>query len=274
MFRHRSLLILIFLIPAFIIQFNWFRAIKKDKGVFDDLSYIYQATTTAAQTAMLEISTTNSVKGSLVSQESSPRIRIKPQDNSNLLINQKKRNNTRRPKVLYTVFAGRKNRLLLQEPYWLEMYELGVIDEIHIWNYTRDRVNGDYIRHLASKYATFLSVKQPTGVTMEETLDFDKNNTFRSGLMNYYGKGRASFWWPAQRGYSEYYKYYTENPYDGVIIKADDDTVFVNSTMIPSFARYIWQHKVSAVVTENWLVFTLNFLRVFLGDFSFVSFSG
>lgn len=33
------------------------------------------------------------------------------------------------PNVLYTVFAGRKDRLLLQEPYWRELKRIGAIDE-------------------------------------------------------------------------------------------------------------------------------------------------
>eukprot|EP00563_Minutocellus_polymorphus_P015225 CAMPEP_0181050090 /NCGR_PEP_ID=MMETSP1070-20121207/16336_1 /TAXON_ID=265543 /ORGANISM="Minutocellus polymorphus, Strain NH13" /LENGTH=118 /DNA_ID=CAMNT_0023129023 /DNA_START=59 /DNA_END=412 /DNA_ORIENTATION=+ len=50
----------------------------------------------------------------------------------------KAENRSEPPNVLYTIFAGRKNRLLLQEPYWLEMYQAGAITEMHLWNY----VNG------------------------------------------------------------------------------------------------------------------------------------
>jgi hypothetical protein len=44
-------------------------------------------------------------------------------DTSNLQNNTK--NATKKsPRVLYTVFAGRKNHMLLQEPYWAEMHRL------------------------------------------------------------------------------------------------------------------------------------------------------
>ncbi len=36
------------------------------------------------------------------------------------------------PRVLYTVFVGRKNCILLQEPYWAEMHRLGQIDQVHL----------------------------------------------------------------------------------------------------------------------------------------------
>mmetsp|Transcript_4582 Transcript_4582/g.6607 ORF Transcript_4582/g.6607 Transcript_4582/m.6607 type:complete len:418 (-) Transcript_4582:172-1425(-) len=247
MFRHHQLLLLvIFLILLCMVQLTWLRSIKEDRGIFDNLSYVYQATTTAAQTAMSEITAKTSSQRPIGGKKlPSQTIRGKPRNRSKLHF--MRRNNTYivqppRPKVLYTVFAGRKNRLLLQEPYWLEMYELGVIDEVHIWNYTNHRENSNYIRHVADKYSAFLSIKQPSSVAMEETLYFDKNHTFQDAI-KHDNKGRAVFYWPGRRGYSEYYKYYTDNPYDGVIIKADDDTVFVNSTMVPSYASYLWNHK-------------------------------
>ena len=46
-----------------------------------------------------------------------------------------------------------------------------------------------------------------------------------------------------RRIYTEYYKYYTDNPYDGVIIKADDDIVWINTTQVKPFAEYIWNHR-------------------------------
>jgi hypothetical protein len=54
---------------------------------------------------------------------------------------------------------------------------------------------------------------------------------------------RALFKYPFIRSYSEYFKYYTDNPYDGVIIKADNDIVYVNLSMVRPFADYIWNHE-------------------------------
>mmetsp|Transcript_7162 Transcript_7162/g.15637 ORF Transcript_7162/g.15637 Transcript_7162/m.15637 type:complete len:489 (-) Transcript_7162:127-1593(-) len=161
---------------------------------------------------------------------------------------QRRRRNPNSPKVLYTVFAGRKNRLLLQEPYWDEMYKLGAIDEVHLWNYIplhdteENRINRDYLVSLPKKYP-FLSIKRPSEVPMEETKWFDLRSPFRNGnLVTMYRNGSALLKEPNARGYSEYYKYYTDNPWDGVIIKADDDIVYINSTMVTPYVEYLYNH--------------------------------
>lgn len=156
-------------------------------------------------------------------------------------------NNTKSssPKVLYTVFCGRKNRLMLQEPYWAEMHRLGAIEEVHLWNYTSankyQQENLEYLRHVENKYS-FVTIMEPSDVEMPETYWFDKNHSLANALENF-GNGRARFRWPAERWYAEYYRYYSVNPYDGVIIKADDDIVYVNSTMVKPYAEYLWNHK-------------------------------
>lgn len=151
------------------------------------------------------------------------------------------------PKVLYTVFAGRKNRLLLQEPYWEEMYKLGAIDEVHLWNYIplhdteENRLNREYLFHVEQKY-DFLTIQYPSRVNMTETklIDF-QTDAFKDGnLVTMYTNGSALLKEPNARGYSEYYKYYADNPWDGVIIKADDDITYINSTMVTPYAEYLW----------------------------------
>lgn len=138
--------------------------------------------------------------------------------------------------------------MTLQEPYWEEMYRIGAIDEVHLWNYTHNlknetKVNQKYLKHLEETYSEFLTVMQPSKVSMEETYWFDRNNSLKYALENL-GKGRATFRLPGTtRGYTEYYKYYAKNPYDGVIIKADDDIVLINSTQVRPFAEYVWNHK-------------------------------
>jgi hypothetical protein len=146
------------------------------------------------------------------------------------------------PNVLYTVFAGRKDRLLLQEPYWRELKRIGAIDEVHLWNYTDVPRDLEYIRHVEKKYSSFLKIMEPSSVPLPETLFFDHNNSL-SYAKETFGRGRARLDWPGRRIYTEYYKYYSDNPYDGVIIKADDDIVWINSTQVRPFADYIWNHK-------------------------------
>lgn len=146
------------------------------------------------------------------------------------------------PKVLYTVFAGRKDRLLLQEPYWREMIRIKAIHEIHLWNFTDNEGDLEYMRHVAKKYSSFLKIMEPSNVPLPETYWFDKNNSlgYAKAVL---GRGRARLDWPARRVYTEYYKYYSDNPYDGVIIKADDDIVWINTTQVKPFAEYIWNHR-------------------------------
>lgn len=150
------------------------------------------------------------------------------------------------PNVLYTVFCGRKNRLMLQEPYWAEMHRMGAIQEVHLWNYTLTnqytQENLRYLRHVEKKYP-FITIMEPSDVEMPETYWFDFNTSLGKAEENF-GNGRARFSWPGKRWYAEYYRYYSiVKPYDGVIIKADDDIVFVNSTMVRPFAQYLWNHS-------------------------------
>jgi hypothetical protein len=147
------------------------------------------------------------------------------------------------PKVLYTVFAGRKDRLLLQEPYWREMIRIKAIDEVHLWNFTNNPGDLEYMRHVAKKYSSFLKIMEPTHVPLPETYWFDKNNSLSHAKASHLGRGRGRLDWPARRSYTEYYKYYSDNPYDGVIIKADDDIVWINTTQVKPFAEYLWNHR-------------------------------
>jgi hypothetical protein len=149
------------------------------------------------------------------------------------------------PNVLYTVFCGRKNRLMLQEPYWAEMHRMGAIQEVHLWNYTLTnqytQENLQYIRHVEQKYP-FVTIMEPSDVEMPETYWFDFNTSLDKAE-EHFGNGRARLSWPGQRWYAEYYRYYSVvKPYDGIIIKADDDIVYVNSTMVKPFAEYLWNH--------------------------------
>jgi hypothetical protein len=63
----------------------------------------------------------------LVPIASKEQIRATPNHHhdTSTLQNNKKNATKKSPPVLYTVFAGRKNRMLLQEPYLAEMHRLG-----------------------------------------------------------------------------------------------------------------------------------------------------
>ena len=165
----------------------------------------------------------------------------------------------RPPNVLYTIFAGRKNRLLLQEPYWLEMYRIGAITEMHVWNYVtgfggeeEKAENLAYLHSLPQKYP-FITTMDPRDVPMNETRWFDTSRAFREEKVDFIDEndGTIHLKEPHYRGYSEYYKYYATHPYDGVIIKADDDIVFINTTMVPAFTEYLWSHEHVWLLSAN-----------------------
>jgi len=157
------------------------------------------------------------------------------------------------PKVLFTIFAGRKYHLLFQEPYWLEMYKLGAIHEIHLWDYIpRQEPNGGstrvydlnrgYLDSLVKKY-DFIKIMDPGDVIMKETYWYDKDHLEKeNNVVEWHDDGSAALRYPEKRSFSEYYKYYTDNPWDGVILKADDDILYINSTQVSAFAQYSWDH--------------------------------
>ena len=104
---------------------------------------------------------------------------------------------TKSPKVLYTVFAGRKDRLLLQEPYWREMIRTGAIHEVHLWNFTDVEGDLEYMRHVGKKYKSFLTIMEPSDVPLPETYWHDRNDTLRYAKADL-GRGRARLDWPAR----------------------------------------------------------------------------
>jgi hypothetical protein len=81
---------------------------------------------------------------------------------------------------------------------------------------------------------------EPSLVEMPEILWFDWNHSLKDDVIANYGNGRAMFEWPGVQWYTEYYQYYPIHPYDGVIIKAHDDIVHVNSSMVRPYAEYLW----------------------------------
>jgi hypothetical protein len=103
---------------------------------------------------------------------------------------------------LYTVFAGHKNHMLLQEPYWAEMHRLWQIDQVHLWNYTLNNrfimENLQYLWHVKCKYP-FVTIMEPSLVEMLETLWFDLNHSLKDDVIANYGHGWATFEWPGVR---------------------------------------------------------------------------
>jgi hypothetical protein len=101
--------------------------------------------------------------------------------------------------VIFTCFVGRERYLKLLVPHINTLLSRGLIDEVHFWDYTRDPSDADYIR----------------------TLPF------------------SIFVPKSKENWDDYYEYYTPAKYanpDTVIIKCDDDIVYID---VDHFADFI-----------------------------------
>ena len=105
--------------------------------------------------------------------------------------------------VIFTVFAGRKGNLKLLFDYVNDLLDKGSITEFHVWNYTRDEI-----------------VDEP----------WLKNNLRKDPRVKLFEVENKKTW-------DEYYAYYTPDKFapDDVIIKSDDDIVFIDTEQFDSF---------------------------------------
>lgn len=118
----------------------------------------------------------------------------------------------REPKVFYSIFAGREAPLRIQFEYIKEMLDEKIIDEVHIWDYTCYKYNTNGVQD--KKF--ILKTLWP----MDNRI--------------YYIRSQTCGWY-------EYYKFYHQNPLHprDVLIKADDDIVFIDTSRFAGFVRTI-----------------------------------
>jgi len=118
----------------------------------------------------------------------------------------------RKPKVFYTIFAGREAPLRIQFEYIQEMLDKKIIDEVHIWDYTcyKYNTNGAHDKKF------ILNTLWP----MDDRI--------------YYIRSQTCGWY-------EYYRFYHDHPLRprDVLIKADDDIVFIDTSRFAGFVRTI-----------------------------------
>lgn len=129
-------------------------------------------------------------------------------------LHDKKREN---PLVFYSIFAGREATLELQLPHILKLLEQNIVDEVHLWDF---------------------SCKQ------------------KREIKNWFGNGKndTEFLWekmwpkderiyivePARCSWRDYYEYYSNLLHGGdVLIKADDDILFVDTSRVQGFVDTI-----------------------------------
>jgi hypothetical protein len=108
------------------------------------------------------------------------------------------------PQVIMTCFAGRRRYLEILVKYVDKLIAKGLVDEFHMWDYTRDPEDAVWIRENCQRFKIF-EVKDKYGMT--------------------------GFNW------DEYYNYYPKQNLDPrtVLIKCDDDIVFIDVDKFQSF---------------------------------------
>lgn len=119
---------------------------------------------------------------------------------------------SRSHRVILTVFAGRKRYLDILMKHIHIMLDEGTVDECHLWDFTRD-------------FTDFLYLRAPRSV-------FDHP---RVRIMSVQKK----------TSWTEYYDHYASNYGDNdgtVVIKCDDDIVFVDTSAVKAFIEYRIAH--------------------------------
>lgn len=114
-----------------------------------------------------------------------------------------------RRKVIVTCFAGRESCMSILLAYVRRLLDEGHIDEFHAWDYTRQAEDGAWLARTISQC---------------------------DGNMKLHAVRDKTTW-------VEYYKHYTKKAFrDCVIIKLDDDIVFIDVDTFQDFIREREQH--------------------------------
>lgn len=110
--------------------------------------------------------------------------------------------------VVLTVFCGRRRYLVLLMRYVALMLERGIIQECHLWDYTRDLQDHKYL----------MSVPRPDDPSVKVVQVSNKAN------------------------FGEYYQFYAKYGGASTIIKMDDDVVYVDVDAMPAFLHFRATH--------------------------------
>lgn len=113
-------------------------------------------------------------------------------------------------KVIWTCFAGRKHNLAILLRYVIALIDRGIVHECHLWNFTRNSEDDRWLReHFEEMRPHHLS-------------------DYPIKLMDVKDK----------KSWSEYYKHYTKERYDNhIIIKCDDDVVYIDIDQFQKFLK-------------------------------------
>jgi len=140
--------------------------------------------------------------------------------------------------VVFTCFAGRRRYMDVLIPYIQKLVDMKLVNEVHIWDYTRNTDDEKYLKTAGGAAFQLFSVT-------------DKST------------------------YREYYKYYTSEKYPDpqtVIIKCDDDIVFIDTSRFEEFikARRLAEEPIfmSPSVINNPVCMSVQFQRGLLPGFT------
>ena len=101
-------------------------------------------------------------------------------------------------KTILTIFAGREQYLEILKIYLDKLIEQNIIDEVHLWDYTRNKKDSEYISKLCNANSSHYKLFIPKLSKIRKWID--------------------------------YYKYYAKANYNDqdIIIKCDDDVVYID----------------------------------------------
>lgn len=110
-------------------------------------------------------------------------------------------------KVYFTIFAGRKRYLDCLFPYLQKCIAKNLIYEVHLWDYTHTSEDSDFLKEYSNMYPKFIYFKP-----ILELLEW-----------------------------KEYYLYYSKADFedDDIIIKCDDDIVYIDIEKMDDFLQSI-----------------------------------
>jgi len=139
-----------------------------------------------------------------------------------------------KPLVLYTLFAGRQKTLSIQLPHVMELLKKNVIDEVHLWDLTCKQ-------EAEQKHWGLAKGSNDTKYLWEEVWPMDE---------------RIYIITPPACSWRKYYEYYANllQP-DDVLMKVDDDIIFLDTSRVEGFVTTIRKHPQvylwSAAVINN-----------------------
>ena len=129
--------------------------------------------------------------------------------------------------VYWTVLAGRRANLKLQEKYWVDLHKKGLITQVHLWDFTyrskpeEGKLDQEWM-HTKAKQHDFIRIFTPP-----------------------VPPGR-------KQNYRPFYEYYAKNvSKDDVITKVDDDIVWVNVSEFKCFVQFVAESVDTFLVSAN-----------------------